>query len=184
MIKNDSPWVLGYNEPDMTNANGGCDASPQAAYNAWGDDMFQFYDGGASLVCPAITSDNQPAASWGTLGPHVVERFYQHQAPEWRGAVAVQMQCSGTTLANSFIVYIESTASQVNSFFGTTMLIWVTEFSPMPTSDVQLMSNFLDVAIPWLDAQSYIDRYSPFMADYFVTNDALNVAGETFVHTS
>ena len=188
----DTPWVLGYNEPDETYANGGCQQTPQEAYNAWGDDMFQFQEMGVQLVCPAITSWNTASGAYGgpsgltwlaefaSIGNNPSQFRCTAQALHWYGTNGE----SAVDQANDFINYIASAASQVNSIFGTTMLIWVTEFSPLPTDDVQLMSDFLDVAIPWLDAQSYIDRYSPFMADYFVTNGALNVAGNTFVDIS
>ena len=52
----DTPWVLGYNEPDKTGADGGRNISSQDAYNAWGDDVFLFSHNAAKLVCPAITS--------------------------------------------------------------------------------------------------------------------------------
>ncbi|TVY75710.1 hypothetical protein LSUE1_G008240 [Lachnellula suecica] len=189
---NDTPWVLGYNEPDETGANGGCNASPQAAYNAWGDDMFQFSDLGIKLVCPAITSwDTTNGATGGPSGLTWLRDFASignnpsqfrcsAQALHWYGTNGQTAQQQ----ADSFIGYIESASSTVNNIFGTNMLLWITEFSPLPVNDAQLMADFLDIAMPWLDNTNYIDRYSPFMADYMVTNGALNVAGQHFVKDS
>ncbi|KAH7311311.1 glycosyl hydrolase catalytic core-domain-containing protein [Stachybotrys elegans] len=54
--RGDTPWVLGYNEPDMNRDQGGCNLRPSQAYDAWGNDMFKFQQRGARLVCPAISS--------------------------------------------------------------------------------------------------------------------------------
>jgi len=62
------------------------------------------------------------------------------------------------------------------------MDLWITEFAPLPLHDVNVMADFLDVAIPWLDQQGYVSRYSPFMAEDLVSNNNLNRAGEVFVN--
>lgn len=52
-----TPWVLGYNEPDMPKGDaGGSQMTPQQAYDSWGNDMFRFRDRGVKLVCPGISS--------------------------------------------------------------------------------------------------------------------------------
>jgi hypothetical protein len=190
-IKAGSPWVLGYNEPDMTTANGGTNISPQDAWNAWGDDMFQFLNQGAKLVCPAITSDNTATGATGRSSGLTWLKDFANvvndpaglncsaQALHWYG---VDGQ-SGADQAQLFISYIEEASSTVNGIFGSNMLLWITEFSPLPVHDAQVMSDFLAVAMPWLDTQDYVDRYSPFMAEDFVLNGGLSVAGNTFVHT-
>ena len=61
----DTPWVLGYNEPDETGADGGCNTSSEDAYNAW--EIIYFYSPTMLLnwFCPAITS-------WDTTSGHKV----------------------------------------------------------------------------------------------------------------
>ncbi|KAI9746308.1 MAG: hypothetical protein M1818_000019 [Claussenomyces sp. TS43310] len=188
----DSPWVLGYNEPDETSANGGCNASPQAAYDAWGDDMFQFVNLGAKLVCPAITSDDTTDGATGgpsgltwlsdfaSIGNNPSQFQCSAQALHWYGVDGDD----GATQAQLFISYIESANTRVNDIFGTSMPLWITEFSSLPVHDVDILSDFLAVAIPWLDAQDYVDRYSPFQAEDLVDGSSLTVAGQTFVSTS
>jgi hypothetical protein len=185
---NDTPYILGYNEPDMTAANGGCAKTPQQAYNTWGNDMFQFANLGIKLVCPAITSDDTTTgltggpsgltwlADFAKIGNNPSQFKCSAQALHWYGGGG-----AAKDQANAFISYIQSASGKVNSIFGKTMPLWITEFSPTPTNNAQLMADFLDIVIPWLDSQSYVDRYSPFMADYMVTNGQLNVAGQHFV---
>jgi hypothetical protein len=192
IAKGDTPWVLGYNEPDEIYTNGGCQATPQQAYDAWGNDMFKFSDLGAKLVCPAITSwDTTVGHTGGPAGLTWLRDFASinnnpaqfrcgAQALHWYG---VDGQ-SGAAQAQLFISYVAYAHGVVNDIFGTEMDLWITEFAPLPLHDPQTMSDFLAVAIPWLDAQDYVARYSPYWAEDLVSNGGLNIAGQTFVHTS
>lgn len=54
--RGNTPFVLGFNEPDFPRTYGGSQMSPQQAYDYWGNDMFRFQSRGAQLVCPAISS--------------------------------------------------------------------------------------------------------------------------------
>lgn len=54
--RGNTPFVLGYNEPDFPREYGGSRMTPQQAYDSWGNDMFRFGDRGAQLVCPGISS--------------------------------------------------------------------------------------------------------------------------------
>ena len=184
--------MLGYNEPDEIPANGGCQATPQQAYDAWGDDMFRFADRGAKLVCPAITSWDTDAGHTGgpagltwlrqfaSIGDNPSQFRCDAQALHWYG----QDGLGGGDQAQLFIQYISHAHDVVNDIFRREMDLWITEFSPLPAHNPQVMSDFLDVAIPWLDAQPYVARYSPFMAEDLVDGDDLNVAGQTFVNRS
>jgi hypothetical protein len=192
IAKGDTPWVLGYNEPDETYGKGGCQATVDQAYAAWGNDMFQFQEQGVKLVCPAVTSWNTTSgATGGPSGLTWLRKFarYTNNPGEFRCSAANLHWygvdgLSGADQANLFIQYIAAAHNDVDDMFRVTdMEIWVTEFSPLPLNDTQLMSDFLSVAMPYLDAQSWIGRYSPFKAEYLVTNGALNVAGNTFVNT-
>ncbi|KAH8884414.1 hypothetical protein GQ53DRAFT_752260 [Thozetella sp. PMI_491] len=197
----DTPYVLGYNEPDEIWGNGGCQATPEQAYDAWGNDMFKFQEMGAKLVCPAITSwDTTVGHTGGPAGLTWLRQFARNfnknpsasgpgqfrcsaQALHWYGPVTTPTTPAATQ-AQLFIDYIAYAHTQVDDIFQTTnMDIWITEFSPWPVHDAQLMSDFLKIVIPWMDAQSWIARYSPFMAEDLVSGSSLNVAGNTFVNT-
>ncbi len=188
----DTPWVLGYNEPDGTTANGGCQTSPLDAYNSWGNDMFPFRNRGVKLVCPAISSwDTDKGFTGGPAGLTWLREFANAtnnpsalqcdaQALHWYG----EMGKSGTDQAILFIDYVIYAHGQVDDIFRRQMDLWITEFSPLPTNDPQILSDFLRVVIPWLDSQPWVARYAPFKAEYFISGDSLNLAGQTFVAAS
>jgi hypothetical protein len=196
----DTPYLLGYNEPDMSYAYGGCQQTPEQAYDAWGNDLFRFNNLGVKLVCPAITSYNTENSIYtGTKSGLTWLRSFARdfnknpsasgpsqfrcsaQALHWYGTSGQ----SAATQAQAFIDYIAYAHTQVDDIFQTTnMDIWVTEFSPLPVGDVNLMADFLKIVIPWMDSQSWIARYSPFMAENLVSGGTLNAAGTVFVNYS
>ncbi|KAL8297925.1 hypothetical protein RB597_007082 [Gaeumannomyces tritici] len=189
--KGDTPWVLGYNEPDETNANGGCNASPKKAADNWGKDMFRFQTRGPKLVCPAVSSWNTDKGhTGGPAGLQWLRQFVKSasspsyfrcgaQALHWYGAQGE----SAARQAQLFIDYIAYAHVEVDKMYGKTMPIWVTEFSPLPVGNVNMMADFLKIVIPWMNKQSWIHRYSPFMAEHLVINGKLNRAGNVFVDT-
>ncbi|KAK0722646.1 hypothetical protein B0T26DRAFT_703498 [Lasiosphaeria miniovina] len=62
------------------------------------------------------------------------------------------------------------------------MDLWITEFAPEPKENPDVMADFLQVAMPWLDAQPYVARYSPFKAEFMLDgNRNLNAAGNVFI---
>ncbi len=188
----DTPWVLGYNEPDETTANGGCQTSPRDAYNSWGNDMFRFHDKGAKLVCPGISSWNTDKGhTGGPAGLTWLRQFANAnnnpaalkcdaQALHWYG----ENGKNGADQAKLFIDYINYAHGQVNDIFHRDMDLWITEFSPLPTNNAGVLSDFLKIVIPFLDKQPWVARYSPFKAEFLVSGNSLNAAGQTFVNTS
>lgn len=101
------------------------------------------------------------------------------QALHWYGIPGI----SGAEQAELFMAYIALAHDEINELFGFEMPLWITEFAAMPETDAQVMADFLDVVLPWLDQQAYVERYSPFMADNMVdpAGQQLNVAGEKYV---
>ncbi|KAH8881100.1 hypothetical protein GQ53DRAFT_888809 [Thozetella sp. PMI_491] len=193
----DTPWVLGYNEPDETVGNGGCNASPEAAYDAWGNDMFKFQQRGVKLVCPAVSSwETNVGHTGGPAGLVWLRQFARNFNKNPSASGPGQFRCSAQALhwfgdssknaaqqAQLFKDYIVHAHSVVNDIFQTNMELWITEFAPLPFGNTQLLSDFLAIVIPWLNAQDYVGRYSPFMAEDLVTNGNLNQAGVTFVNS-
>ncbi|KAK5658390.1 hypothetical protein OQA88_2367 [Cercophora sp. LCS_1] len=186
----DTPWVLGYNEPDVTREHGGCNASPRQAFDAWGNDMWRFAERGPKLVCPAVSSwDTDRGHTGGPSGLTWLRQFVGFardpnnlrcgaQALHWYG----EDGRDGRYQADLFIRYVERAHGVVNDIFRKEMDLWITEFAPLPIGNVQIMADFLDVVIPWLDRAPYVARYSPFMAEHLVSNGQLNVAGNMFVN--
>jgi len=161
------------------------------SYIAWGNDMFQFSDRGAKLVCPAVTSyetaqsthTGQPAGLqwlWAFLkyknNPN--EFRCSAQALHWYGAEGQDAR----TQAQNFISYISHAHDVINGIYGREQPIWITEFAPLPRGNDQLNADFLRIVLPWMDAQPWIDRYSFFMAEDLVSNGNLNQAGQVYVN--
>ncbi|KAK0382966.1 hypothetical protein NLU13_8882 [Sarocladium strictum] len=190
--RGDTPWVLGYNEPDMPRDAGGSLLTPQQAYDAWGNDMFRFQERGAKLVCPGISSYDTDVSTltgfesgltwlrrWATWTNNPGEFRCDAQALHWYG---VEGQ-SGADQGGLFIQYIDQAHNTVNEIFGREMDIWITEFAPLPIGDVGVLAEFLRTVIPWLNQQAWVARYSPFMAENLVSDGDLNDAGRAFVET-
>jgi hypothetical protein len=190
-VKNkQAPWVMGYNEPDETTNNGGIAKSPREAYDAWGNDMFRFNDAGASLVCPGITSwettaghvPNVPAGlTWlrefASIGNNPSQFRCEAQNIHWYG----NPDFNAMDQANMFKEYVAHAHATINDIFRKEMPLWITEFAPLPRGNRDLMAQFLTIVVPWLEQQSYVARYSPFMAEDLVDNGARNAAGRAFV---
>jgi len=184
-----TPWVLGYNEPDMTKAHGGCQATPQQARATWANDMLRFRSKGAKLVCPGVSSWNTASGDYGGASGLTWLRQFAGSNPaalqcdaqniHWYGNAAVDAKQQ----ASDFIAYLNFAHGEINSIFGREMDIWVTEFSPLPLNDVGRLNDFLAIVMPYMDKQPWIARYSPFMAEYLVSGNTLNQAGQTFVNT-
>ncbi|KAK0715443.1 glycosyl hydrolase catalytic core-domain-containing protein [Lasiosphaeris hirsuta] len=191
-VNEGAPWVLGYNEPDVSREHGGCAATPRQAYDAWGNDMFRYSDRGAKLVCPAISSWDTPHGHTGGPSGFVWLREFagignnpgqfrcEAQALHWYGRDGL----SGRDQAQLFIDYVAYANVVVSDIFRRQMDLWITEFSPLPVRNPQVMAEFLDIVIPWLDRQPFVARYSPFMAETLVSGSSLNVAGQIFVDRS
>ncbi|KAM7213950.1 Glycosyl hydrolase catalytic core domain containing protein [Rhypophila decipiens] len=191
----DTPYVLGYNEPDFPRGYGGVEASPQAAYDNWGNDMFKFNDRGAKLVCPAISSYNtkngfmgyESGLQWlrkfASIGNNPSQFRCSAQAIHWYGWDGESIQDQ----AKSFMKYVEEAHREVNDIFRKEMPLWITEFAPEPRNHADKanrMAQFLNIVVPWLDRQDYVHRYAPFWAEDMVDLGSRqpNAAGWAFVN--
>lgn len=191
----DTPYILGYNEPDMPRDAGGVEASPRAAYDAWGNDMFKFHDRGAKLVCPAVSSYNTKTGFMGyesgltwlrafaSIGNNPDQFRCAAQALHWYGAdnESIELQ------AQRFKEYVEYAHREVNDIFRKEMPLWITEFAPGPRTGWDYpnrLAQFLNIVVPWLDRQDYVHRYAPFWAEDMVDLNSRqpNAAGWAFVN--
>ena len=192
MIDQGARWVMGYNEPDMLTDHGGSFSSPDDARRTWGNEMFQFSDRGARLICPGISSHNTDHSvhHGGPSGLVWLRRFINGnpgafrcdaQALHWYG----NERESTRDQANAFMQYVRDAHNEVNNIFGRDMELWITEFSSEPKSDVNRFAEFLDIVMPFLDREGYVGRYAPFWAETMAETQApyrLNRAGEVFVN--
>jgi hypothetical protein len=58
--------------------------------------------------------------------------------------------------------------------------VWLTEFGALGSDDE--IDVFLQAVLPWLDAQSYVERYAYFMAanGSLITGGSLSTYGQTY----
>lgn len=173
MIARGTTHVLAFNEPDGT-GEGQANMSPKAAAEAYLKWM-QPLAGRVKLGAPVVTN---------AVGSGVGLDWYQ----QFKG------NCTACTIDFVPIHWYEpyeNTArfeSYVQTFHNAVQLpIWVTEFSGLAndgswaTQDQQ--NSFLETVLPFLDAQSYVERYAYyFAADGFLlsTGTTLSETGVTY----
>lgn len=183
-------WVLGYNEPDLTKENGGSFLTPKQAHDAWGDDMFQFADAGAKLVCPGVSSYDTESSkftgfesgltwlrSFVSLSGSPKDLRCDAVAVHWYGEDGK----SGGEQADLFIDYMDNAHTTLKEIFGQDISVWVTEYGPLPENNVQVLAEFTDKAVPYLEKQGWIARYSPFKPEQMTNGGGLNDAGKSFM---
>lgn len=140
-----SSALLAFNEPDLNTQS---NLSPAVAAKSYMQYM-QPFAGKAVLVSPSITNGAAP------MGFAWLQSFLGNCTGCTVDAVALHWYDSATNFA-----YLQWYLTQAWQTFGKP--IWLTEFGASGT-DAQV-SAFLEQAIPWLDAQPWIARYSYFMA--------------------
>jgi len=139
-----SKEVLGFNEPDNS---GQADMTPSVAATAWKSFIQPLSSHGIRLGAPAVTN--------GAGGLPWLREFIGN--------------CSGCTI--DFIpIHWYATIPPTNEYFRDYVTsfhttfnkpIWITEFADTDTTIANDVS-FINYQIPWLDSQSFIERYAYF----------------------
>jgi hypothetical protein len=75
------------------------------------------------------------------------------------------------------IDYFKSYITQARTAAGGRPL-WITEFVPSDTE--KEIIHFLQVILPWLDGQDYVERYSYFFADKLISGNSLSAVGRAY----
>ena len=178
--------LLGYNEPDEPVANGGTSLSPADAAARWRSSIAPFSTS-VQLGSPAVISFSSTSGPTG--GPSGLDWLAQFVAAG-QGQLHIQFAClhwegasgqSATDQANAFLDYIATASQRVNSIFGRTVPIWVTEFAPAPLNDPQTAATFLKAVLPALEANSAVARYSYYDAEQLASGGQLNAAGQVYI---
>jgi len=170
-IPTGSRYLLGFNEPNfMSQAN----LTPQAAASAW--PMLQANGrkaGVTAIVGPAMNFCG-PAASCNGTDPYVYLKDFlsacsgcevDHIAVHW-------YNCDLPSLK----AYIESNSSLAGWLqFGKP--IWLTEFSCDGSATAAQQEAFMRAAIPYLESQPNVFRYSWFSADPIPNAKLINSDG-------
>ncbi len=159
-------YLMAFNEPDMLPKYGGTAMDVGSAVATYKDYMDKYASGNVKLGAPAVSSSDKSGQGLdGWLKP-----FLQ--------------QCSGCTIdfvpvhwygsdPKDFISYMQKAMSYAQG-----RPVWVTEFQ-CKGGDEQA---FLAAALPWLDGQAGIARYSYFMASgkSLTNGNSLSAVGQKY----
>jgi hypothetical protein len=172
-IKAGSTHLLGFNEPDfLEQAN----MTPKQAAEAWMKWM-QPFAGRLKLGSPAITNGADSAG----MGGKWMDNFLGE---------CKKLGCTVDFLAvhwydaawntGYFSAYFKGLHTRYPNY-----KIWITEFGGSGTDSEQ--ATFLKTVMPWLDAQSWVERYAYFWAEkgYLLANNAatttLSLSGQAYM---
>ncbi|TVY85504.1 Alkali-sensitive linkage protein [Lachnellula suecica] len=142
--------VLSFNEPDgcCWSCGNSCMnvSSAVSAYKQW----VQPLAGKVKLGAPAVTNG---------VGEGVGISYMSYFMGNCTGCQVdfIPIHWYGSVLdPGSFEAYVQSFYTKFNK------PIWITEFGTTSGTDAQIVA-FLKQALPWLDSQSYVQRYAYFM---------------------
>lgn len=161
-----STAILTFNEPDLSSQS---NLDYQTAAQGFMDNVQQFA-GKALLGAPAVTNGGAP------MGLTYMENFLG--ACKTLGCtidfVCIHWYNGGT--ADDFKTYVQNAYTQSGN-----LPVWITEFQAPGDTAEQIA--FLQEVIPWLDSQSFVQKYAYFMASDGIllsAGSALSTLGETF----
>jgi hypothetical protein len=139
--------LLGFNEPDLgTQSN----LSPSVAAQGWKTFM-EPYACQARLAAPAVTNGGSP------MGLTWLSSFLSLCSDCTIDVIPIHWY-NGASMAADFKQHVQDAYTA-----GGNRPIWITEFGCTSGSDTDI-ANFFNEVIPWLDSQSYVERYAYFMA--------------------
>jgi hypothetical protein len=161
-----STAILTFNEPDLSSqANLDYETAAQGFM-----DYVQQFAGKVKLGAPAVTNGGAP------MGLTYMQNFLG--ACKTKGCtidfVCIHWYNGGT--ADDFKTYVQNAYTQSGN-----LPVWITEFQAPGDAAEQIA--FLQEVIPWLDSQSFVEKYAYFMASDGILLSAgstLSTLGETF----
>jgi hypothetical protein len=161
-----STALLTFNEPDLSSQS---NIDYETAAQGFMDNVQQFA-GKARLGAPAVTNGGAP------MGLTYMQNFLG--ACKTKGCtidfVCIHWYNGGT--ADDFKTYVQNAYTQSGN-----LPVWITEFQAPGDTAEQIA--FLQEVIPWLDSQSFVEKYAYFMASDGILLSAgstLSTLGETF----
>jgi hypothetical protein len=164
-IASGSSHLFSFNEPDVSNqANMDVNTAAQAYIS-----YIQPFAGKAKLGAPAVTNGG------GSMGLTYLSNFISNCSGCIINFVNIHWYDSATNIA-----YFKSHVEQAYTAGGNRP-VWITEFAATGTEDEQ--NTFLEVVIPWLDAQPYVERYAYFMCSQgiLISGNGRSTLGTTFM---
>lgn len=147
-IANGATHLMSFNEPDMTSQ---ANMSPEDAASAYKTYMMPFA-GKAKLGAPAVTNGG------GSMGLNWLAAFLEACDGCQIDFVTIHWYDSASNTA-----YFKEHVQNATDVAGGKP-VWVTEFAPTGSPSNADISTFLEDVMPWMDSQSFVERYSYFMA--------------------
>ncbi|CAD0083397.1 unnamed protein product [Aureobasidium vineae] len=147
-IANGATHLMSFNEPDMTSQ---ANMSPQDAASAYKTWMMPFA-GKAKLGAPAVTNGG------GSMGLNWLAAFLEACDGCQIDFVTIHWYDQASNTA-----YFKEHVQNATDVAGGKP-VWVTEFAPTDNPSDADIATFLEDVMPWMDSQSFVERYSYFMA--------------------
>lgn len=159
---------LGFNEPDLGEQSSLSVPLAVAGYRA----LMQPYAGRAKLGSPAVTNGGAP------MGLAYLKEFISHCTGCTIDFVAIHWYNGGS--ANDFKNHV----TKAHEISGGRP-VWITEFQG--SGDSAQQQAFLNEVLPWLDQQSFVERYAYFMAsdgNLISSGTSLSPVGQVFANSN
>ncbi|KAI5476838.1 Glycoside hydrolase [Pseudohyphozyma bogoriensis] len=166
-------YLLAFNEPDLSSQSNMAVADAVTAWNTY----MEPFKGDAKLVSPAVT--NGVGTTDAPQGVPWLQQFIAQCSGCQIDAVALHWYDSNTNI-DYFTSYFTDAYSTLQK------PIWITEFAGTP-EDVDAQATFLNTVIPWIEKQTFIERYAGFGAfsdnsvcNYVNSDGSLNAVGTVY----
>jgi hypothetical protein len=176
-IPSGSRYLLGFNEPNFK-AQG--DLSPQQAAAAWPALQAHAKAAGIPIVSPAVnfcgsTADPSLCTTSTITDPYTwLKDFFAACSACEVDYVAIHWyNCDLTSLKG----YIEGNGTNLEGFTQFGKPLWLTEFSCDATHSVADQTAYMKAAIPYLEGNADIFRYSWFSASPIPNAELMNADG-------
>ncbi|KAM0749946.1 hypothetical protein T439DRAFT_279891, partial [Meredithblackwellia eburnea MCA 4105] len=147
-----STHLLGFNEPDLAEQ---ANMDVATAVNLW-KSVMEPLKGSAKLVSPAVTNGNQANPP---VGIPWLQQFIAQCTGCQIDAVAVRSYDAASNTAY-FKSYFSQAATTLNKPIWITEASYLTRF--MGTGSAADQATFVKDVVPWLEQQSFIERYAAF----------------------
>jgi hypothetical protein len=167
-----SKYVLGFNEPNFSSPQS--NLTPAQAAADWPKVEAAAKAAGASIVSPAVNFCGDCSTS-GLTSPYTwLKDFFAACSGCQVDYVAVHWyNCDLPSLEG----YIEGNGSGLEGFVQFGKPIWLTEFSCSGSSTAAQNKAYMQAAIPWLEGNAHVYRYSWFSAGPIPNAELVNSDG-------
>jgi hypothetical protein len=167
-----SQFVLGFNEPNFTSQ---ANLSPQQAAADWPQvEALAQAAGGIPLVSPAVNYCG------GCTVPSITDP-YTYLSDFFQACTGCEVDYVAVHWYNcdlpSLQSYIMGNGADMPGFLHFGKPIWLTEFSCDGSASVAQQKAYMQAAIPWLESNQYIYRYSWFSASPIPNAELVNPDG-------